>query len=109
MGGSERRKFPRLNAPLFFRPRGLSLFQERPPRDVDLGGARIYSDDPVKIGARLEVELFLPDEPTVTAGVEVVWVDELPADAPARYDVGLKFLELKLEDRARLSAVLENG
>lgn len=108
-GGSERREFPRLNAPLFCRPRGLSIFKERPPRDVSLGGARIYSDDPVRVGTRLEIELFLPDGTSVTAGVEAVWVDELPPNAPARFDVGLKFLELKLEDKARLALVLDKG
>lgn len=106
MGGSERRNFPRLNAPLFFRPRGLSMFHERPAHNVDLGGVGIYSDDPVEVGSRLEIELLLPDGSTVTAGVEVVWAEELPAGSAARYDVGLEFVQLRLEDKARLSAVL---
>lgn len=104
----ERRHFMRLRAPMLCRPRGLGLFKQRAARDVSMGGVRIYSDDPVKVGTKLEIEMFLQDRSSIVAGVEVVWVDELGEDKPARFDVGLKFLELKPEDHERLEEVLSH-
>ncbi len=102
----EKRAFPRLNAPVLCRPRGLALFRSRRPLDLSLGGVRIYSDDKVRVGARLEIELLLPDDTSVTAGVQVAWVEPLEQGAPALYDVGLRFLDLTLEDQERLASVL---
>jgi hypothetical protein len=95
-GEDERREFPRLHATIYCRPRGFSLFKgRREPQDVSLGGIRIFSDEPMKLGTRLNIEMFVrDDDKPVVAGVEVVWIDELPADAPARFDVGLKFIDL---------------
>ncbi|MBS2022792.1 MAG: PilZ domain-containing protein [Deltaproteobacteria bacterium] len=108
---SDRRKFPRLKAPVLCRPAGLLLrlfapSQERRAIDISLGGMRIFSDDPVKQGQRLELELFLPSGPNVVCKAEVAWVEELPKDAPARYDVGIRFTELREQDKARLGEVL---
>lgn len=103
---AQRADFPRLNAPVRCRPRGLRWLHERPPSGVSLGGARIYSDERMAVGAQLDLELFLPDGSTVSAGAEVAFVDELPGGAPARFDVGLRFLELQHADRSRLAAVL---
>ena len=73
---------------------------------MGLGGVRVYSDDPMEPGHRLEVELRLPDESILTFLTEVVWLQELPADAPASFDVGLQFLDLTPEDLEALEAVL---
>lgn len=102
----DRRQFPRVNAPVFCRPVGRPLFGRRRVNDVSLGGMRIFADEPPAAGDRLELELFLPDESEVTCRVEVVWVDALPEAAPARYDVGVKFVGIADEDRKRLSVVL---
>jgi c-di-GMP-binding flagellar brake protein YcgR len=106
---SDRRQFRRVQAPVYCRPAGLSFksLTRQKPIDISLGGLRIYSDDDVKKGTRLELELFLPDTSSVVCRVEVAWVERLPAGALARYDVGLKFVEIKNEDHARLQEVLE--
>jgi hypothetical protein len=70
------------------------LARQREPIDVSLGGIRIYSDDPLSTGELLKMEFFLPDVDPVTYTAEVVWTEALPAGAPARYDVGLKFVQL---------------
>lgn len=70
------------------------LARQREPVDVSLGGVRIFSDDPLKIGELLKMEFFLPDVEPVTYTAEVVWIDALPAGAPAKFDVGLKFIQL---------------
>ena len=104
---SDRREFPRVNAPVFCRPLGKPLFfQRRRATDISMGGIRIFADEAPATGDRLELELFLPDSSEVVCTVEVVWVEDLPEGSPARHDVGVKFVRISDEDRQRLSAVL---
>ena len=80
--------------------------RQREPVDVSLGGVRIYSDDELRIGELLKMEFFLADIPPVTYTAEVVWIERLPGDAPARFDVGLKFIQLEPDALQLLSKVL---
>jgi hypothetical protein len=104
---SDLRRFPRLHAPVFCRPVGGALFGRRPAIDLSLGGIRLYADELLAEGDRLELELFLPDETQLICRVEVVYVEDLPANAPARFDVGVKFEAISARDRNRLSALLK--
>src|SRR6202030_4250300 len=46
----------RIRAPLYWRPAGMEFLARQPqPIDVSLGGVRIYSDDPLKIGELLKM------------------------------------------------------
>jgi hypothetical protein len=63
--------------------------------DISLGGVRIFSDESMKIGELLKMEFFLQDVTPVTYTAEVVWIEALPPEAPAHYDVGLKFIQLE--------------
>ena len=103
----DRRKFQRVDAPVFCRPIGQPLFGRRKTVDVSLGGLRIYAEDPPKAGDRMELELFLPDQTELVCTVEVVWVDDLPEGSPARHDVGVKFVFIHPVDRERLQTVLK--
>lgn len=105
--GVDRRQFPRVNAPVFCRPLGRPLFGRRRANDVSLGGMRLYADEAPKPGDRLELELFLPDQSEITCRTEVVWVEELAQGAPARFEVGVKFVDVSAQDMERLSAVLK--
>jgi len=91
---------------VFCRPIGKPLFGKRRATNVSLGGIRLYTDEPAAVGDRLALELFLPEGREIECSVEVVWVEELPSRGPARFDVGLKFLEIEPEVRTQLSAVL---
>jgi hypothetical protein len=92
----DRRKYRRIQAALYCRPAGMSfLARQREPVDVSLGGVRIFSDEEMQVGALLKMEFFLPDVEPVTYTAEVVWIDPLPAGSPARFDVGLKFIQLE--------------
>ncbi|HEX4446384.1 MAG TPA: PilZ domain-containing protein [Polyangiaceae bacterium] len=103
----DRRKFRRIRAALYCRPAGVEfLARQREPVDVSLGGCRIYSDDELKVGALLKMEFFLADVPPVTYTAEVVWIERLPDKAPARFDVGLKFIQLEPEALQLLTKVL---
>ena len=68
---------------------------------------RIYSDDELKVGSRLELDLFLPDDTTLATKAVVVWVHEMPSGSPARYDVGVRFDAMDDADQQRLSHVLD--
>jgi hypothetical protein len=71
------------------------LARHHEPVDISLGGVRIYSDERLRVGELLKMEFFLPDITPVTYTAEVVWIDALPDGSPARFDVGLKFLQLE--------------
>ncbi len=100
--------YPRLQAPVYWRPAGgLPLF--RPKRKSigrAVGGARVYADDELREGTRLEIEVFLPDGTSVVCKVEVLSVDALAEGAPALFDVEVEFIAIRPGDRERISCVL---
>jgi uncharacterized protein (TIGR02266 family) len=98
--------YPRLRAPVYWRELGSPFLRRRKKTSEDLGGVRVYLDEKLEERARLEIEIFLPDDTTVVCKVEVAWVDTLPERAAARFDVGLKFTEMSSGDRERLASVL---
>jgi hypothetical protein len=75
--------------------------------NMSLGGARVYSDDRMKLGRKVHLELLAGPDSTVQVLARVVWIDELPAGEPARYDVGLEFLDVPEEMTSRLAAILQ--
>jgi hypothetical protein len=81
------------------------LARQREPIDISLGGVRIFSDEPMRVGELLKMEFFLPDVAPVTYTAEVVWIEELQG-APARFDVGLKFIQLEPDALRLLLQVL---
>ncbi len=103
-----RRQYPRLNAPIYCRPARLTS-PRTPLINVGLGGIRVYSDRPFKVGERLEIELFLPDKTSITCNVKVVWLNQLNDTSTAPYDVGLHFLEVESDDLRRLAGVLKQN
>jgi len=103
----DRRKYRRIRAPLYCRPAGVKfLARQREPVDVSLGGVRIFSDEELRVGQLLKMEFFLPDTEPVTYTGEVVWIDRLAEDAPAKFDVGLKFIQLGPDALELLTKVL---
>src|SRR2546423_15329373 len=109
-----RRRFRGLRAPVFYRPVGFSFLRRLRGKDdreraidISLGGVRIYSDDELKVGSRLELDLFLPDDTTLATKAGGVWVHEMPSGAPAKYDVGVRFDAMDDGDQQRLSHVLD--
>jgi hypothetical protein len=75
--------------------------------NMSLGGARVYSDDRLKLGTKLQLELLAGPDSTVQVLARVVWIDELGDGGPARYDVGLEFLDVPEEMTSRLAAILQ--
>jgi PilZ domain len=103
----ERRKYRRIQAPVYCRPAGVSfLARHHEAVDVSLGGVRVYSDELYKKGSLVKMEFFVEGGPPVTYTAEVVWVDTLGKDGPAKYDVGLKFVDLRPDALQFLVTVL---
>jgi len=103
----ERRRFKRVKTPILCRPIGRPFGSWREPaQDISRGGLRVYTDEKLKIGDAMEVELFLPDGSAVIAKVAVAWIETLKKGDPAGYDVGLAFLDPSDPRLARLAAVL---
>jgi hypothetical protein len=99
--------YRRVQAPIYHRP--TSWFGQGLPRNSAepmLGGVRSYSDDKMKAGRLLEMDVFLPSGDAVTALVEVEWCDPLPRGGPARFDVGMRIVQISPADRPRLDSVL---
>jgi hypothetical protein len=104
--GENRRKYPRLNAPILYR--AAPFFSRRNPViNISLVGIRVYSDEEINIGKRLELELFLSDNTSLVCTARVVWQKPLPEGAVAKYEIGLEFLEISPDDLQRLVRVLE--
>ncbi len=107
---SERRKFRRLNAPVFARPAANALVRDKKSvQDISLGGLRVFTDDKHQNGEHLELELFLPDGETLTLDTEVMWIDALGAEGPAKFEVGLRFVDMNPADLARIESLLKDA
>lgn len=103
----DRRRFPRVRAPIFFQIPRLRD-EHRPVLDVSLGGLRVYSDDAFTLGERFQLELLLPPNGTeISALAQVAWIEALPPGAPARFDVGFELLIVDDDGLRLLGRALE--
>ena len=102
---SDRRLYPRLNVPMLWRSPGVAANLSRTV-NMSLGGARVFSDERLRIGTRLNIELLAGPENVIKVLARVVWIDELDAGSPARFDVGLEFLDVPNEMMSRLAVLL---
>lgn len=92
---------------MFCRPAGVKLLnRHRAPVDLSLGGVRVFSDDKYKVDDLVKMEFFAEGSPHVTYTAQVVWIDKMPNDDPAKFDVGLKFVDLTPEALKWLAGVL---
>src|ERR1700674_4806617 len=106
---SDRRRYPRLQAPVFCRPAGVGLFHEKlNTRNLSLGGARIFSDEEFKPGHRLELDVVFPIGEFLRFWAEAMRVSSCGRGDEARYYAGLRFTDLAEPDIKRLAAVLDS-
>ena len=70
-------------------------------------GVRIYSDKQLREDDLLEIELLLPNGQRIIAAARVVWINKLPPDEGARFDVGLEFINLPANATQELKYVLD--
>ena len=99
--------YRRVQAPIYHRPTSwFSHGLRRIGSVVSLVGLLSYSDDRLKPGRLLEMDVFLPDGGTVSALVEVEWCDPLPRSGPARFDVGMRVVQIDPGAKVQLETVL---
>ncbi len=104
-----RRRFPRVQAPIYFQTPRLKD-EQRPVLDISLGGLRVFSDDPFEVGERIQLELLLPpDGFEVSALTRVAWVKRLPEGSPAVYDIGFELLIVDGDGMKHLGRVLQSA
>jgi adhesin HecA-like repeat protein len=96
-----------VEAPFFCRPAGVNFFaQHVEPVDVSFGGLRIYCDEEYPVGALVRLDVFTPRKPPASFTGEVMWIKAAARGAPARYDVGLAFVDLNPDALALLRPLL---
>jgi c-di-GMP-binding flagellar brake protein YcgR len=105
---SERRKYPRVKADVFYReprlaPRKQAIY------DISLGGVRIHCDEELEIDRQLEMEFILPNGNILVAIAQVKWTSKLPEDSDAAYAAGLQFMHLNPDAAEELKKFLEHS
>lgn len=99
---SEKRKYPRLQAAILWR-RAESR-DRKPGADISEGGVCLFADEPHRPGELLDLEVFTPGGELIACRVEVVWIEPLAMGAaPARFEMGVKFVSVSESDRARIA------
>ncbi len=76
--------------------------------DISPGGMRIQTNEVMDKGDRIELELLLDEKeqewfPVVA---KVAWTMRLDVGSAARFEIGLRFIELPEADRRRLETAL---
>lgn len=102
----ERRRFRRVRLPMYLRE-ARNRDRKKPIIDISLGGLRTYSDEAFPIGERFTIEVFLPQGDSITALVRAAWIDELPADAPAKYEVGFELVATDPDQLEHLRRIID--
>jgi hypothetical protein len=102
---ADRRHFRRVHADVRVRTVGMA---PRQVGDISEGGVRVYADEEQRVGTRLQIELAFADGGTLVCSADVVWVEELFADEPAQFEMGLQFVDLPQADHDRITKVVED-
>lgn len=104
---SDRRRYPRVQANVMYRPSGATLFHhKRNAQNISLGGMRVFADEQFTIGMRLDLDVLVGNGEWVRCWAEVVWSVELGPGGPAKFDIGLRFTDMSPSDVQRLASVL---
>ena len=73
--------------------------------DLSVEGMRICLSDPLEVGAKFPIKVFLEFElPTVQANAEVMWQETMPS---GRVQVGLKFDEMSERDAMAIKTYID--
>ena len=103
----ERRKFIRLNINVQINYAVIvdSTKYATTTQNISAGGICLMTDNPLKRGDILKLDIILPeDPPTISAIGKVVWVKSfnIVTEEKTRYDVGVEFTELSEAERKRI-------
>ena len=113
--GLNRRQFPRANFPCLIKIVHADRMDEAiltHTENISTGGAAVIIKKSLELFMTVKVEIDLMDGgELVMCGAKVVWTvrrKALEAHKPSFYDIGLEFLDLKDEFRARVARTVEH-
>jgi c-di-GMP-binding flagellar brake protein YcgR len=76
-------------------------------KDISAGGVKVEVTESIKPNTVLWLEISLPNETDpLEAKGEVIWQEKISNSERIRYEMGVKFLEMNLNDRTRLNKYL---
>jgi PilZ domain-containing protein len=106
-GGSNRRRYRRISAPILCRPAGAEFFAPHlEPIDIGFGGVRIHSHEEYRVGEGLPLDIFVRGMAPVMFTTEIVWIESWGSGSRACFDLGLAFIDLNSDARTLLSSVV---
>ena len=99
------RQYPRFPVPLMYRaPSDSTIF---PVINLSLGGLRIHRAEQLKPREEVALELMLPDQTILACQARVIWQHALLDHiTDARYDVGLRWVNLSDDALRQLTEVI---
>ncbi|MFI5304212.1 MAG: PilZ domain-containing protein [Nitrospiria bacterium] len=78
--------------------------------DISEGGLSLTTENNLKVGDRIPIEMMLPDNKTrVSCTGEVVWKREIMKDGIISQGVGLRFIELEEGKKRAIERLSETG
>ena len=111
--GINRRKFPRANYKclITIKKRLTSKVISTQTENIGAGGICVIIKDDLGLFQGVDLELFLEDsKPQIKCGGTVVWVvkkSEPKQKGAYLYDTGIEFIDVRPEDRERITDVVE--
>lgn len=102
----KRRLFPRFKVETYFRP-SHPFGQKQQILNIGLGGMRVYSNKPLRLGKEMDIKLFLPNGKILDVRVRIAWVNTLPPGSEALYDIGYEFIDLSPETHQEIKSMLD--
>jgi len=110
--GINRRKFPRAayKCLITIRKRLTSKTISTETENIGAGGICIIIKEDLGLFQGVDVELFLDDNhPPIKSGGTVVWVVKKSGTKKGAYlyDTGIEFIDIRPEDRERISEIVE--
>ncbi|MCL2013005.1 MAG: PilZ domain-containing protein [Cystobacterineae bacterium] len=116
----ERRKFRRVQAPIFCRATGPLSSLRYKTRNISRGGIRVLSDEKYEVGQRMDLELLLPDQTFLSLPAKVVWLStyegenheeqthEEDTHKGPKWEMGLCFVDISPKEMELLEPILED-
>jgi c-di-GMP-binding flagellar brake protein YcgR len=97
----ERRKYPRIKTavPLEFKTEGAAVASRTETSDLSLSGCYIEMSFTLAVATKLDLILWVEDEPLATKGIVVTHHPQ--------FGNGIEFMEMSKDDQAKLNNFLE--
>ncbi len=76
--------------------------------DISVGGIRLLSPEELPKDKVMELQINVPSSPVIARG-KVVWTKEVETEEGNFFQIGIQFIEVKPEDKARIEIFIRDG